>query len=46
MKILVIDNHSLHTKNLSQLLAGHELTFVDYAAADYSQIDAHAVILS
>lgn len=46
MRILLIDNHSLHTKALEDLLADHEVVISDYLNADYSNSNYDLIILS
>ncbi len=46
MKILLIDNHSLHTKALGDLLADHEVIFSDYENINYHENSYDLIILS
>lgn len=46
MHILVIDNHSLHHDELSKLLEGHQVDFVDYTECQFKELHYDVVILS
>lgn len=46
MKILIIDNHSLHTQALIDLFQDHEVVFSDYVSCDYTHMSYDLVILS